>query len=453
MNMRSTKLINRFFLFWLGLIYLSGLWQLSGRNPKDLAVLTQCISHTAQKIDCRFSDLFFGGMNTNLTLILLFSLSLLLYALLLYIGLIGKIPTRFSLPYFLLQGCFIFVIGQIIRNVALSENIILSLYLLLIMSTVIILRPNVVMFVIVISYILIYVLIILWKLWIANAGDWASFLAIVGMKTDVTLIPFLFGYLIFFGQLQYVHTQLAGSYSKLEETHRQLQFSNECLEEMTLSAERQRMARELHDTLAQGLTGLHLQLEAIQIGLRLQRYEQVQKMVNRSLEGTRTTLIEVRRAIDDVRNATLFPENLPLLVQVDIDRLVFTSGLLCVTNLDALIAVPPGLCEHILRFITECLTNVVRHARAKRLWVLATQNEGYLTVEVRDDGIGFDPMTRVNNAGHYGLSGLRERAQLIGAQYILESSPGKGTILQLILPLPIKALSIEERHEDEKYMQ
>ncbi len=90
-----------------------------------------------------------------------------------------------------------------------------------------------------------------------------------------------------------------------------------------------------------------------------------------------------------------------------------------------------------VRSVAEGLLNAARHAQANQVWVSVVQNEQEFDIEVRDNGIGFDA-TAVSQQGHYGLLGLRERARLLGGQFVLTSAPGKGTTLHLLLPAPDK---------------
>jgi two-component system, NarL family, sensor histidine kinase YdfH len=149
----------------------------------------------------------------------------------------------------------------------------------------------------------------------------------------------------------------------------------------------------------------------------------------------RTTLAEARCAIDDLRARTLDSDELLLAVQREIDRFTETTSIVCVADIAALSLVPENLCEHVLRAITEGLTNIARHAQAHQVWVCAHFNEVILTIEVRDDGIGFESTTVMDQKGHYGLLGLRERARLVGGHLDMESFPGKGTTLRLCLPV------------------
>jgi len=99
-------------------------------------------------------------------------------------------------------------------------------------------------------------------------------------------------------------------------------------------------------------------------------------------------------------------------LQGEIQRLETMTGISCTVDLAALEAIPATLHTHIRCMIAEGLTNVACHAQARQLGVFATLQHDLLTVEVRDDGIGFDPAHLPRDAGHYGLRGLCERAGL-----------------------------------------
>lgn len=84
--------------------------------------------------------------------------------------------------------------------------------------------------------------------------------------------------------------------------------------------------------------------------------------------------------------------------------------------------------------MSEALTNIARHAQARHVWIAVREEDAGITLEVRDDGIGFDPAGMDKQGGHYGLIGLRERARLLGGSLELTSTPGTGTSLCVLLP-------------------
>ena len=222
---------------------------------------------------------------------------------------------------------------------------------------------------------------------------------------------------------------------ELEVAHAELAEHAERIEALTLAAERQRMARELHDTLAQGLAGLLLQLEAADSHLDAGRGERAQGIVQQAMARARATLAEARRAIDDLRATQLSAPDLAAAIRDEATHFSAATGIPCALDLALPDALPSALCEHALRAVAEGLTNVARHAQAQQVGVRAAEDEAWLTIEVRDDGAGFDPEAALTRAGHYGLLGLRERARLAGGTLEIDSAPGEGARLTLRLPL------------------
>ncbi len=222
---------------------------------------------------------------------------------------------------------------------------------------------------------------------------------------------------------------------ELEIAHAELAEHAERIEALTLAAERQRMARELHDTLAQGLAGLLLQLEAADSHLDAGRGERAQGIVQQAMARARATLAEARRAIDDLRATQLSAPDLAAAIRDEAAHFSGATGIPCNLDLALPDALPPALCEHALRAVAEGLTNVARHAQAQQVGVRAAEDGAWLTIEVRDDGTGFDPEAALTRAGHYGLLGLRERARLAGGALEIDSAPGEGARLTLRLPL------------------
>jgi NarL family two-component system sensor histidine kinase YdfH len=209
----------------------------------------------------------------------------------------------------------------------------------------------------------------------------------------------------------------------LDAAHRQLAEYAAQVEDLTLVNERQRMARELHDTLAQGLAGLVLQLEAIDSHLSR----------GNTMDRARSTLADARRAIDDLRSGDVAEIDLATAVRQEADQFTAASGIPCELSIELPLSLPEEVRECARRVVSEALTNIARYAQAHRTIVSLRPFDETLNIEVRDDGVGFDPAQI--GAGHYGLIGLRERIRLIGGTLSIESAPGQGTTLKVQLPL------------------
>ena len=221
---------------------------------------------------------------------------------------------------------------------------------------------------------------------------------------------------------------------ELEAANRQLTEYAAQVEDLTLTTERQRMARELHDTLSQGLAGLILQLEAVDSHLSRGHADKAQSIVQQAMDRARTTLADARRAIDDLRASDQAPIDLATAIRAEADRFSAATGLPCDVDVTLPSDAAAALGDNVVRMISEALTNVARHARATRVQLQLRSVDQAIEFIVRDDGRGFDPAA-IDQAGHYGLIGLRERARLMGGTVSIDSRPGQGTTLRVNVPL------------------
>jgi signal transduction histidine kinase len=208
-------------------------------------------------------------------------------------------------------------------------------------------------------------------------------------------------------------------------------------EQIAVLEERNRMARELHDTLAQGVAGLVLQLEAVKHHLSEGEVAESQLIVAEASTQARDALRKARAAIDDLRAEALFAPDFIVAVTQQAQKFSATNNISC--ELDAQLPdsllLPPTTSHHARRALAEMLANVARHAEATTVRVqLRLAEDGCLQIEVIDDGVGFDAETAVR-PGHYGIIGLKERARLTGGRFSIESSPESGTTALLRLPL------------------
>lgn len=214
----------------------------------------------------------------------------------------------------------------------------------------------------------------------------------------------------------------------LESANAKLAAYNAKIESLTLQNERQRMARELHDTLAQGVAGLVLQLEAVKAHLASNRTERAAAIVEQSITRARSTLAESRAAIDDLR---FISTNVADSVQEKVERFKQTTGIAC--NVEISVnenQLAPETANHALNILNECLTNISRHAEATNVQVKFFIQNQTLELEVRDNGKGFD--VKQETKGHYGLVGMHERARLTGGMLSIESDEN-GTCVQFIV--------------------
>jgi two-component system NarL family sensor kinase len=199
--------------------------------------------------------------------------------------------------------------------------------------------------------------------------------------------------------------------------------------------ERNRLAREIHDTVAQGLTGIILHLESADAMLEAGvDPAKLQPMVQKALNLARMNLEEVRRSVLDLRAAPLEGRNLVEALEALVQDVKDRENLTITFNVSGGSQPLPLRVEvGLYRIVQEGLANIARHAGAKQvdLKLVITPEQLQLTIE--DDGQGFDP-TQVSQ-GHFGLIGLNERVKLLGGKVQLESYPGAGVRVEVTLPL------------------
>ncbi len=218
--------------------------------------------------------------------------------------------------------------------------------------------------------------------------------------------------------------------TELQKAHRQLAEYAQQVETLTLEAERQRMARELHDTLAQGLAGLVLQLEALEASLERNNTEKAVQITAQAKERARTTLADARLAIDDLRVTGL---TTPEAINREVQRFTTATGIPCTVDMPPDLDISAQNGEHLVRCVSEGLTNVTRHAQATAVSITIAQKNGRIQIQIQDNGQGFDSEDTIP-AGHYGLLGLRERARLAHGELMVESEVGEGTTLTMTIP-------------------
>jgi len=199
--------------------------------------------------------------------------------------------------------------------------------------------------------------------------------------------------------------------------------------------ERNRLAREIHDTLAQGLSAIALHLETADAFTEMPNtLEQTQQALRQALALTRTNLEEARRSVHDLRAAPLEGRTLAAalqnLTQEMADKYKITIRFTAIGGSRPLpVAVEAGL----YRVAQEALTNIGIHAQAKhaRVELVTTPEQAQLSIQ--DDGRGFDLACITQN--RYGLTGMNERVNLLGGTLQIESAAGKGAKVTAVVPL------------------
>ena len=267
-------------------------------------------------------------------------------------------------------------------------------------------------------------------------------LEILFISTSINLAPLdmmmdVFGIIarsVFFVLLGYIVNGLVDAQRKqrheLAQANLKLIRYASTLEQLTTSRERNRLARELHDTLAHTLSGLAVQLEAI-ITIWHSAPERACGMLERALTMTRAGLDATRRALRDLRAAP--PEDLGLALAIRSlaeNAAARNSFALELDVPEHLREISPEIEHGYYRIAQEALENVAQHAGASLMRISLRQTDDRLTLEVSDDGTGFNVET-VEAQNRYGLRGIRERAEMIGAELVVRSSSNEGTMIRL----------------------
>lgn len=217
--------------------------------------------------------------------------------------------------------------------------------------------------------------------------------------------------------------------------HAQTGLIREQARETAALEERNRIARELHDTLAQGFAGTAFALEGI--ATNLAPGDHVRPQIEMALRMVRHSLTEARRSVMNLRAEALEDRNLSDALSETAARLVADHAVELRTDImPPSVSLPPGSDNEIFRIAVEAISNALRHAKPDSIDLSLRDRDDRLLLIVRDDGAGFDPSAPPAN-GHFGLAGMHERARRIGAELIIESAAGRGT--EVILSLP-KAL-------------
>ncbi|UCC61816.1 MAG: sensor histidine kinase [Anaerolineae bacterium] len=321
------------------------------------------------------------------------------------------------LAYFVVQGALVFAIGRLTQ----LQGLIMGLYFALVGESAGAFWPELRAITLAAAFYIGLMTLNIVMLW-----GWQTLAQISPMLAGMAV--FVIVYVLLYVRQVEARKRAQEMVQELEIAHRRLQEYAAQVKELTVSQERQRMARELHDTLAQGLAGLILQLEAADSHLENSNPARAQAVVQQAMERARTTLHEARRAIQALRPAELEQGNLIDALGQVIDQFAAQAGVRMTFDVNAgPLVVPPDVAQDVLRIVQESLTNVGRHAQASHVRVrLARQGEG-LQIVIEDDGLGFDPAEASTQPGCFGLAGMQERAQRLGGELRVESERGQGT--------------------------
>jgi signal transduction histidine kinase len=199
--------------------------------------------------------------------------------------------------------------------------------------------------------------------------------------------------------------------------------------------ERQRLARDIHDTLAQGFTSIVMHLEAADQALP-DDLDTLQKHLDRARGTARTSLEEARRVVNALRPHSLDQRSLPDAIERTSVRWQEETGIpLTTTTTGDPIPLHPDIEVTLLRATQEALANIRKHAQATAVQITLSYIDDVVVLDVQDNGVAFAGAAASPLSGGYGLQAMRERAEQCGGSVTVESEPGEGTTVTVSIPI------------------
>jgi len=214
---------------------------------------------------------------------------------------------------------------------------------------------------------------------------------------------------------------------------------------LAAAEERNRIARDIHDTIAQSLAAIAMQLESADALLETPNPPRAAETVRRALALTRSALEEARHSVTDLRSPPLAGRGLIGALRdlpTELEESLAEPVPITIEHEGIRAPIPSAVEVGLYHIVREALANVLRHARATAASVRVTQSDGRLRVRIVDDGIGFD-VARLP-ARRFGLLGMSERARLLGGELSITSAPDAGTIVDVDVPLDRRVAIVAE---------
>jgi signal transduction histidine kinase len=259
------------------------------------------------------------------------------------------------------------------------------------------------------------------------------------VEAFLTLLPFSAGYWFFgafaraMASADEARKESQTLLAELQEAHRQLQEYAASVEELAIAEERNRLAREMHDTIGHRLTVSAVQLEGAQRLIPTDP-ERASGMIETVREQVRGALGELRATVATLRE----PLEANLTLAASLKRL--SESFEQATDLELHLDIPEGFCPlpnayrlALYRAAQEALTNVQRHAQARNIWFSLAEVDDQIELRIGDDGVGFPAET---NEVAFGLRGMRERITHLRGEIYLDEREGGGAQLRIVLPKP-----------------
>jgi NarL family two-component system sensor histidine kinase LiaS len=242
------------------------------------------------------------------------------------------------------------------------------------------------------------------------------------------------------GELGWQFNQLAARWEEQVASLQRLSNHNAALAEQlkhaAVTEERQRLARELHDAVSQQLFAIAMTTAAIKrlVDKNPQRAAQQIELVE---EMAAAAQAEMRALLLHLRPATLQNKSLREAIVELLEELTRKNALEITWEIEDVKGLPSGIEDHLFRILQESLSNTLRHARASHIAVKLFTLQGQVRLRVADDGIGFDSVEEKMTS--YGLRSMRERVTELGGSLEIYSSVGKGTQIEVRVPIMMEA--------------
>jgi signal transduction histidine kinase len=234
--------------------------------------------------------------------------------------------------------------------------------------------------------------------------------------------------------------------AELESAHRQLQSYTTQAEELAVLQERNRLARELHDSVTQSLHSLTLLAEAGQRLAGSGDIERTRGYLIRLGEISQQALREMRLLVYELRPLALRGVGLVGALQQRLDAVERRAGVEVQLSIEEGLELPRSIEEELFRFAVEALNNALKHSNPSTVTVALRKEEKrempWFELSIVDDGIGFDPDTK-DDVGGLGLVGMKERIEKLGGELTILSTPGEGTQVKACIDLEISPTSLE----------
>jgi PAS domain S-box-containing protein len=213
--------------------------------------------------------------------------------------------------------------------------------------------------------------------------------------------------------------------------HVRLQYQ---AEQLAVLEERQRLARELHDSVTQALYSVTLYADAARMAFSAEKWEALERNLQEVRNMSREAMYDMRLLVFELRPFMLETEGLASALRARLAAVEGRSGLKTEVLVEKGRRLPTKIEEELYRIAQEALNNVVKHAGATQVQVQLKFDENTVSMEMSDDGKGFEPEA-VSKSGGFGLQGIQERVQQLGGALNIESAPLRGTRLSVRIPL------------------